>query len=178
MLSKAGVPFSISTDTRSARANRVDIERFPCYVRTARDVILPVRVNHDSNGTRQRYNVLTLNSSYYAAEDVIYTISLLLFVSVPDSFAESVGLALIMPPAKSSKPAAEEGKAETISNLKDKNGHGSSNQQSNGKLRRVASSTGSNLKETPNAISSGPGIVTTELVAPTVSRKALLVLNA
>ncbi|OTA69550.1 hypothetical protein K449DRAFT_396866 [Hypoxylon sp. EC38] len=50
-----------------------------------------------------------------------------------------------MPPAKS-KANHDDSKSETAS-VKDRNGHGSNHHQSNGKLRRVASSTGSQLRD-------------------------------
>ncbi|KAH9897226.1 hypothetical protein F4778DRAFT_744840 [Xylariomycetidae sp. FL2044] len=53
-----------------------------------------------------------------------------------------------MPPAKSKQNQDDE-KSET-SSLKDRNGHGSNSHHANGKLRRVGSSTGSQLKDVTN----------------------------
>lgn len=50
-----------------------------------------------------------------------------------------------MPPAKS-KANHDDSKSETAS-VKDRNGHGTNHHQSNGKLRRVASSTGTQLRD-------------------------------
>ena len=55
-----------------------------------------------------------------------------------------------MPPAKSVRNGHDDPKAETP-NPKEKNGHHAGVHQSNGKLRRVASSTGSNLREVTSA---------------------------
>ncbi|KAK3353514.1 hypothetical protein B0T25DRAFT_213742 [Lasiosphaeria hispida] len=52
-----------------------------------------------------------------------------------------------MAPAKASRTAHDESKSETL-NLKEKNGAAGTH-QSNGKMRRVASSAGSNLRESP-----------------------------
>lgn len=53
-----------------------------------------------------------------------------------------------MPPAKS-KANHDDSKSETAS-VKERNGNGPNHHQSNGKLRRVASSTGSNLRDVNN----------------------------
>ncbi|KAL0944286.1 uncharacterized protein CTRU02_202173 [Colletotrichum truncatum] len=55
-----------------------------------------------------------------------------------------------MAPAKSSKAGHDDSKAEGT-NTKEKHSSGSGSHHSNGKLRRVASSTGSNLREVTNA---------------------------
>lgn len=52
-----------------------------------------------------------------------------------------------MAPSKVPKSGHDDSKSETPTNVKDKSSH----HQSNGKLRRVASSTGSNLREVTNA---------------------------
>lgn len=54
-----------------------------------------------------------------------------------------------MPPSKASRAAAHEDTDSKPTNSKEKNGHNT--HQTNGKMRRVASSTGSNLKEVQNA---------------------------
>ena len=54
-----------------------------------------------------------------------------------------------MPP-KASRNGHDDSKSETP-NSKEKNGHAASNSVSNGKMRRVASSAGSNLREVTNA---------------------------
>ena len=51
---------------------------------------------------------------------------------------------------KSSRNGHDDSKSE-IPNSKEKNGHAASNSVSNGKMRRVASSAGSNLREVTNA---------------------------
>ncbi|KAF6842011.1 hypothetical protein CPLU01_00104 [Colletotrichum plurivorum] len=55
-----------------------------------------------------------------------------------------------MAPAKSSKAAHDDAKADGT-HTKEKHSSGPGNHNSNGKLRRVASSTGSNLREVTNA---------------------------
>jgi hypothetical protein len=54
-----------------------------------------------------------------------------------------------MPPSKASRAAAHEDTDSKQTNSKEKNGHNT--HQTNGKMRRVVSSTGSNLKEVQNA---------------------------
>lgn len=58
-----------------------------------------------------------------------------------------------MPPAKS-KANHDDAKSETAS-VKERNGHGSNHHQTNGKLRRVASSTGSQLRDV-NGVNGSP----------------------
>lgn len=56
-----------------------------------------------------------------------------------------------MPPSKASRATAAHDDPEPKANSKEKNGHGHGH--TNGKMRRVASSTGSNLKDVTNAAS-------------------------
>ncbi|KAI4859676.1 hypothetical protein F4820DRAFT_143619 [Hypoxylon rubiginosum] len=68
-----------------------------------------------------------------------------------------------MPPAKS-KANHDDTKSETAS-VKDRNGHGSNHHQTNGKLRRVASSTGSQLRGV-NAVNGSPVTAPTPVPQP------------
>jgi hypothetical protein len=60
-----------------------------------------------------------------------------------------------MPPAKSSKTGHEDSKAD-VANPKERNGHVSANNHSNGKLRRVASSSGTQIRDTAIASANPP----------------------
>ncbi|KAK5624810.1 hypothetical protein RRF57_000526 [Xylaria bambusicola] len=77
-----------------------------------------------------------------------------------------------MPPAKP-KATHEDTKSDTAS-LKERNGHGSKDgHKTNGKLQRVASSTGSQLKEAASATkgsTSIPAATVLQPVAPGVSQ--------
>ncbi len=68
-----------------------------------------------------------------------------------------------MAPSKSSRNGHDDSKAETPSS-KEKNGHSASNASSNGKMRRVASSAGSNLRE----VTSAPAVPPPSLVVEAV----------
>lgn len=85
------------------------------------------------------YNV---NPEFEAADTPIY--------KQIQSFYQSPFHSLTMPPAKSARNGQDDPKTETPT-PKEKNGHHSAVHQSNGKLRRVASSTGSNLREVTSA---------------------------
>ncbi len=88
-----------------------------------------------------------------------------------------------MAPPKSSKAGHDDSKADaaasstnttatTTTTAKEKNGHGSGSHNSNGKLRRVVSTTGPQPKEVaPNAITPAPtlGAPAQEAVVPGVS---------
>ncbi|KAK8010493.1 hypothetical protein PG990_009458 [Apiospora arundinis] len=73
-----------------------------------------------------------------------------------------------MPPAKSKTANHDDSKSETPS-LKERNGHGPNakdhGHQTNGKLRRVASSTGSALRDATKAATNGHPPVTAEVPA-------------
>ncbi|KAK8128404.1 hypothetical protein PG984_009512 [Apiospora sp. TS-2023a] len=72
-----------------------------------------------------------------------------------------------MPPAKSKTANHDDSKSETPS-AKERNGHGANKDhghQTNGKLRRVASSTGSTLRDATKATTNGHPPVTTEVAA-------------
>lgn len=73
-----------------------------------------------------------------------------------------------MPPAKSKTANHDDSKSETPS-VKERNGHGPNSKdhghQTNGKLRRVASSTGSTLRDTTKAATNGHPPVTVEAPA-------------
>jgi hypothetical protein len=78
-----------------------------------------------------------------------------------------------MAPAKSAKAANDDLKGDST-NGRERNGHAASNNTSNGKLRRVGSSTGSLLREVTNA---GQVAVASSAAAPnqaTVSVGTLL----
>ncbi|KAK8051226.1 hypothetical protein PG993_002611 [Apiospora rasikravindrae] len=69
-----------------------------------------------------------------------------------------------MPPAKSKTANHDDSKSETPS-VKERNGHGANKDhghQTNGKLRRVASSTGSTLRDATKATTNGHPPVTAE----------------
>ena len=78
------------------------------------------------------------------------------------------------PPKSTSKAAHDDGKAETANHAKEKNGHGSNNHSTNGKLRRVASSTGTNSKDaaSANAAPAATGAAP-EPIVPTVSTESI-----
>lgn len=72
-----------------------------------------------------------------------------------------------MPPAKSKTANHDDSKSETLS-VKERIGHGANKDhghQTNGKLRRVASSTGSTLRDATKATTNGHPPVTTEAPA-------------
>ncbi|KAK7981777.1 hypothetical protein PG988_004015 [Apiospora saccharicola] len=72
-----------------------------------------------------------------------------------------------MPPAKSKTANHDDSKSETPS-VKERNGHGANKDhghQTNGKLRRVASSTGSTLRDATKPTINGHPPVTTEVAA-------------
>ncbi|KAI1482623.1 hypothetical protein F4774DRAFT_370266 [Daldinia eschscholtzii] len=68
-----------------------------------------------------------------------------------------------MPPAKS-KANHDDAKSETAS-VKDRNGHGSNHNHSNGKLRRVGSSTGSQLRDV-TSVNGGSSTASTSASQP------------
>jgi len=76
-----------------------------------------------------------------------------------------------MPPAKA-RTNHEDAKLET-SNSKDKNGHGTASQQPNGKLRRVGSIVGSQLRDVTNAASLPESAITSPAVPQEVSSPAI-----
>lgn len=88
----------------------------------------------------------------------------------PPRSAESTDPVAAMAPPKSSKAGHDDAKSESTT-TKEKNGHGQGSNHSNGKLRRVASNTGTQSKDTgaTAAVGTAGPVSAPENIIPSVS---------